>query len=117
MPSALAILRPGSKLVPMARLVHPLRRAFFATVTLLLVTLPLFAWIRFATPYCGRVHPAGLRCDDYPAKGPLLQDGSWHYAFWQTGLPTHDYWPLGLALLAAAAVIEGTIVLRSRRSH
>lgn len=86
---------------------HPLRNAYFALVGVLLFTLPIFAVVRFQ-PICDPVN-----CDGAPG---YLPHASAVHAFWQGGLPPHDYWPLGVALLAVAAAIDVVMMVRLRRS-
>lgn len=92
---------------------YSLRRFYFALIGVLLFTLPLFATMRF------QMHDKNIcewwECDGglRPYPSLLLRNGPF-YPVWQTGTPPYDYWPLALALLAAAGAVDLVAVLRSR---
>ena len=89
------------------------RRFYFSIVGLLLLTLPLFALLRWAALH--RPPPCiATRCpaEDHWVTRIIRHDGPL-YLLWQGG-PPYDYWPLGLALVAAVGGFEAVSIFRAR---
>ena len=88
-----------------------LRRFYFAIVGLLLLTLPLFALVRADVGHRELPCINTERCPHIPSP---LEAGHWWSLFWTGGAAPYDYWPLGLALVAAVAGFEATAIFRAR---
>jgi hypothetical protein len=100
----------------MTWLARPLQRFYFGLVAFLLLTLPLFAGLRYMVhqlPHSGRAGFSGWHCLGNDACIHIPHDGAF-YAVWQGGFPPSDYWPLGVALLGLAAAAELVLLLRAR---
>ena len=97
---------------------YALPRFYFGIIGVLLLTLPLFAALRYPVhqlPHVGlRPLGDGWHCLPSDQCIRIPYDGA-SYAVWQGGLPPHDYWPLAVALLAAGACVD--YVVRRYRSH
>lgn len=91
---------------------YALRRFYLALIGLLLLSLPLFAMIRVPVHNKSLCDLSGaILCVRNPPK-VLIRNGPL-YAFWQTGLPPNDYWPIAVALLAAEGASQ--LALSRRR--